>query len=343
MIHKALSQLPAYMKVTDMHLIGIKAIDLLGQIYQFISIWIQDGTADISGSDELTAVRASFNTWENDYFSGIDYYDNGTSLHFTWSQFYVQNIGNRLGWDILPSDFANALGITYHWDTSDSGFYRLTEVHTLLNDNFTWCIGQVSGQHDVQNIATHEIGHWLRLQDLYASGNSEQTMYWSSSSGEIKKRSLEYGDINGAHYLYPIENDAGTDGDASNTFSGANTVSISYTYKGRLCYYPSHTDTQDYYKVTVGSTYRLAFRMVPPSWANFDLELYYPNGTLADYSRNTGNGVQEIITKDPMGVTGDWRIRVYASSVPIVGNGNYTFSITNLPQFVQTQEQEEVE
>lgn len=55
---------------------------------------------------------------------------------------------------------------------------------------------------DIQNIATHEAGHTLHLGDLYEGEYSEMTMYGYASIGEVKKRSLEWGDKNGVHELY---------------------------------------------------------------------------------------------------------------------------------------------
>jgi hypothetical protein len=57
-------------------------------------------------------------------------------------------------------------------------------------------------EYDVQEIATHESGHSLFLQDLYDGGSSELTMYGYSSVWETKKRSLENDDKNGVKYIY---------------------------------------------------------------------------------------------------------------------------------------------
>jgi hypothetical protein len=57
--------------------------------------------------------------------------------------------------------------------------------------------------NDVQNIMTHEAGHWLVLNDLYTDAASEQTMYGYAGDGEVKKRSLESGDMAGVLKIYP--------------------------------------------------------------------------------------------------------------------------------------------
>jgi hypothetical protein len=57
---------------------------------------------------------------------------------------------------------------------------------------------------DLQNIATHELGHGVGLGDLDDSDNSEKTMYGYSTWGETKKRTLDLGDITGIKVLYDL-------------------------------------------------------------------------------------------------------------------------------------------
>ena len=61
----------------------------------------------------------------------------------------------------------------------------------------------IAGYYDVQDIMTHEAGHWLMLGDLYTKAASEQTMYGYGSTGELKARTLESGDIAGLRKIYP--------------------------------------------------------------------------------------------------------------------------------------------
>lgn len=62
--------------------------------------------------------------------------------------------------------------------------------------------GETIDAFDLRNAATHEAGHSLVLRDLTESVYSEMTMYGDTVEGETKKRSLEWGDIEGIHYLY---------------------------------------------------------------------------------------------------------------------------------------------
>jgi hypothetical protein len=54
----------------------------------------------------------------------------------------------------------------------------------------------------VQNVATHEAGHALFLDDLYLWKTAELTMYGYVGYAEIKKRTLGVGDVLGIQKLY---------------------------------------------------------------------------------------------------------------------------------------------
>lgn len=64
--------------------------------------------------------------------------------------------------------------------------------------------------NDVQNVVTHEIGHWLWLADVGADDGSAMTMYGSVETGTVTepvtervKVTLALGDVVGARTLYP--------------------------------------------------------------------------------------------------------------------------------------------
>ncbi len=71
-------------------------------------------------------------------------------------------------------------------------------------EDFQWGIVTPTNTEvmDLQNIATHELGHALGLADLYDNEWTEQTMYGYATEGETIKRDLELGDIAGITALY---------------------------------------------------------------------------------------------------------------------------------------------
>lgn len=80
---------------------------------------------------------------------------------------------------------------------------EIVEFDVLFDTNYDWGDATVDPTvMDLQNIATHEIGHGVGLDDIYESACSEVTMYGYSTSGETKKRTLEAPDITGVQKLY---------------------------------------------------------------------------------------------------------------------------------------------
>ncbi len=84
----------------------------------------------------------------------------------------------------------------------------LIAIH-LINtyDDFTTTGSE--GKYDVQNVMTHEFGHWLKLLDLsswFAPSNceawNESTMCGHIPPDETRKRTLEEDDKAGIKALY---------------------------------------------------------------------------------------------------------------------------------------------
>ena len=101
---------------------------------------------------------------------------------------------------------SNAIAVTFIWYTRTrvGGRIRMAivETDTLLNVYFAWSLTGESGKMDVQNIMTHEFGHWCGLDDLYKDRDYWLTMYGYASLGETHKRTLGYGDILGLQKVY---------------------------------------------------------------------------------------------------------------------------------------------
>jgi len=76
------------------------------------------------------------------------------------------------------------------------------ENDIVFNTYYPWSTTGAPGYYDVQNIATHELGHSLVLDDLYKSYQAEMTMYGYAAAGETKKRTLEFGDRDGIVKIY---------------------------------------------------------------------------------------------------------------------------------------------
>ena len=109
--------------------------------------------------------------------------------------------------ELLFEDYSNdnviAVTVTWGYFNGPPWSRRIIEFDILFNTDFNW--GDADDDDslmDLQNIATHEIGHGLGLDDLYEDACAEETMYGIGKEGETKKRTLEAGDIEGLRILY---------------------------------------------------------------------------------------------------------------------------------------------
>jgi len=110
---------------------------------------------------------------------------------------------NVVGFGSYPTD--NVIAVTNIW-----GYFggapqtrELVEWDMFFNTRYYWGDAtQNSTLMDLPNIATHELGHSAGMNDLYTTTCSAETMYGYSSEGEISKRDLSPGDIQGITNLY---------------------------------------------------------------------------------------------------------------------------------------------
>ncbi len=149
---------------------------------------INDELSDWSGS-----IQAGANTWTA-AGSAFNFYYDGTT-----SDTGPTRDGHNVIWRKGLS--GNIIAANYYW--YDRKTKHVLENDILFNSNLQWATDSVPGYYEVQNIGTHELGHCLLLNDLYKSYQSEMTMYGYGKTGEIKKRTLEFGDIAGIKHIYP--------------------------------------------------------------------------------------------------------------------------------------------
>lgn len=146
------------------------------------------------------ALDSAFAAWTNADGDKVSEYDGETRTRA--AKFDGQNI---IAWKGIDS---SAIAITYVWYWVETK--ELAEVDTMFNKNLPWAITAYStdcggdpNAFDIQNIATHEFGHWVGLDDLYADLDSELTMYGYGALGELKKDTLGAGDISGVLAVAP--------------------------------------------------------------------------------------------------------------------------------------------
>ena len=151
--------------------------------------------SSVEGSVD-SVLNQSFNTW----YSGI--FSQGPDTRARRARF--DNV-NAILWKRLGR---STLGVTFVWFSRVSG--EVLEVDTLFNKRLPWAIFANSPDcqnspeaYDLQNIATHEFGHWVGLEDLFDDSHKDLTVYGFGAGGEVKKRTLGTGDISGKNELEP--------------------------------------------------------------------------------------------------------------------------------------------
>lgn len=173
-------------------------------------------------SESLSAIRAAMETWTNVPTSEFSFTYNGETQS--------SNSGENDGTNILcfrPLGENGTLGLNSFWFNSYTG--EMLDSDITLNTSYSWDTNGSQNAFDVQNVATHELGHALSLADLYDSGDSEKTMYFQSTPGETKQRSLHQDDINGITYLYPEDTTSSTTTSISTTTTSISSASTTTT------------------------------------------------------------------------------------------------------------------
>ncbi len=153
------------------------------------------------GSDKLSEIASdAFSPWSNAISNQVTFSEAGTIL-LSKAQLDGKNI---ISWGKAPG---SALAITYIWYNRTSG--DVTELDTIMNQRFSWSwtpyavnLCGKANTYDAQDILTHELGHWLGLNDEYNASYANNTMYGYGAKAEINKDTLTTGDVAGVTSIY---------------------------------------------------------------------------------------------------------------------------------------------
>lgn len=104
---------------------------------------------------------------------------------------YAQNMGSGA----VASTY-----VSYNGATNE-----INDIDTVMNTYYSWSTSGAAGAYDVQNIATHEWGHWVHLYDdaWYEYWDADNTMFGTSGTGETKKQTLTSEDSAAILSVYP--------------------------------------------------------------------------------------------------------------------------------------------
>ena len=154
-----------------------------------------DNPDDLPAQSVAAAVTSAANAWETATSDNI--VDTVTSQSGTASTEYNHENAAFFGDYSDP----NVIAVATVW--YDRRSKQLLECDIMFNTDWTWGDATVNPSvMDMQNIATHELGHCFNLADIYDSSQNHLTMYGYSYPGDYEKRTLEAGDIAGIQSLF---------------------------------------------------------------------------------------------------------------------------------------------
>ena len=145
-------------------------------------------------------LKAGANAWTNAGSNFVFVYKGRLAKGVSWTQGTIDNINVITRGALSPTTYPNVLALNHVWYYSESK--EIIDSDIIFNTNFTWTTEGDAWGYDVRNIAAHELGHSLQLDDLYQASLSERTMYGYAGLGETKKQTLHWDDKAGIKYIY---------------------------------------------------------------------------------------------------------------------------------------------
>jgi hypothetical protein len=156
-----------------------------------VSYKVNETGSGLASGAPLAAIQAAAATWTN----------SGANFSFVYGGATASGWGQD-GQNVLSFAYLGGGGTIAQATSYISGSYVI-ESDVQFNTYFSWSTATPvpGGSMDLQTITVHEMGHWLRLLDLYGANDTTKVMYGFASSG-LNKRVLTASDISGIVWIY---------------------------------------------------------------------------------------------------------------------------------------------
>lgn len=151
---------------------------------------------------QVREIDRSFNTWRDVSQTLVDFIpmgciDGGTNLNDGFNT--ILRVDRDWRFD------TSAIAITRNFyiagDTPDAGLILDSDILLNAQDHVFDTDGDPNA-HDIRNIVTHEVGHFMGLGHEITPTDSTATMFAQASTGEMMKRTLETNDEDGLRNAY---------------------------------------------------------------------------------------------------------------------------------------------
>lgn len=149
-------------------------------------------------SNSLSAIQSSAQTWTDVSTSSFSFSYGGAT---TSTAVYKNDKRNIICFGSMGEGVLARNGV---WSSKITG--KITDSDIKINTYYSWATDGSADKYDIQSVVTHELGHSLRLLDLYEDSDvnpTRKTMYYKTPAGNTEQRTLEQDDMDGITYLYP--------------------------------------------------------------------------------------------------------------------------------------------
>lgn len=142
------------------------------------------------------AISEGAEEWDN--WVSVELFKDAYTIDYVVT-YGIQDYQNVISFGDYPTE--GVIGVTKIW--YNPATKAIVEFDIMFDIDWVWGDAVVNPNvMDLQNIATHELGHGAGLADVYQGECMEVTMYGYSDYGDIIKRDLALADIIGIQILY---------------------------------------------------------------------------------------------------------------------------------------------